>query len=163
MIELRALTADLRDATAAFANAIPERDKGFVDPFLFYQVAVSSWTQATPARRVVAVEPGPPQRILGMVAVIPGRGWQRHVGEFRVVVLPDARGRGIGEQLIERGIELVTDLGLRKASIEIMASNEPGLKLFARHGFRREAVLERHVIDGSGELRDLVIVSREFD
>jgi ribosomal protein S18 acetylase RimI-like enzyme len=163
MIELRPLTADLRDAAATFANAIPDRDKGFVDPFLFYQVAVSSWTQATPARRIVAVESGPPPRIMGMVAVIPGRGWQRHVGEFRVVVLPDARGQGIGEQLIERGLELVNELGLRKLSIEIMASNEPGLRLFARHGFRQEAVLERQVIDGSDQLQDLVIVSREFD
>jgi ribosomal protein S18 acetylase RimI-like enzyme len=162
MIELRPLTADLRDAAAAFATAIPERDKGFIDPFLFYQVAVSSWTQATPARRIVAVEPGSPPRILGMVAVIPGRGWQRHVGEFRVVVLPEARGQGIGEQLIERGLELVEELGLRKLSIEIMASNEPGLALFARHGFRHEAVLERHVIDASDQLQDLVIVSREF-
>jgi ribosomal protein S18 acetylase RimI-like enzyme len=161
-IEFRPLTAELRDAAATFANAIPEEDKGFVDPFLFYQVAVSSWTQATPARRIVAVEPGPPPRILGMVAVIPGHGWQRHVGEFRVVVLPDARGQGIGVQLIQRGLELVDELGLRKATIEIMASNEAGLALFERHGFRREAVLERHVIDGSDRLQDLVVVSREF-
>jgi ribosomal protein S18 acetylase RimI-like enzyme len=163
MIELRPLTADLRDAAAAFANAIPEQDKGFADPFLFYQVAVSSWTQATPARRVVAVEPGPPPRIVGMVSVIPGHGWKRHVAEFRLIVLPETRGRGLGTQLIERGLELVKELGLRKTTVEIMASNETGLALFAHQGFRREALLERHVIDGSDQLQDLVIVSREFD
>jgi ribosomal protein S18 acetylase RimI-like enzyme len=157
------LTAELRDAAATFANAIPEQDKGFADPFLFYQVAVSSWTQATPARRFVAVEPGPPLRIVGMVSVIPGHGWKRHVAEFRVIVLPDARGRGAGKQLIERGLDVVDELGLSKTTVEIMATNEAGVALFERHGFRREAVLERHVIDGSDQLQDLVIVSRELE
>jgi ribosomal protein S18 acetylase RimI-like enzyme len=126
-------------------------------------VAVNSWTQATPARRVVAVEPGLPPRITGMVSVVPGRGWKRHVAEFRVVVLPDARGRGVGEQLIRRGLQLVEGLGLSKTTVEIMATNESGVALFERHGFRREAVLERHVIGGKDQLQDLVIVSRQAE
>ena len=161
-IELRPLTAELRTAAAAFAAAIPEQDKGFMDPFLFYEVAVNSWTQATPARRVAALTSGADPRMLGIVSVIPGRGWQRHVGEFRIVVLPESRGRGVGERLIQRGLDLVGELGLRKTTIEIMASNAAGLALFERHGFRREAVLVRHVQDGQGELQDLVVLSREL-
>ena len=161
-VELRPLTADLKSAAEVFAASIPERDKGFMDPFLFYQVAVNSWTQATPARRIGAVEAGEVPRILGIVTVIPLTGWQRHVGEFRIVVLPDARGRGVGERLIQRGLALVEELGLRKTTIEIMASNDAGLALFERHGFVREAVLTRHVQDGSGNLRDLVVLSKEF-
>jgi ribosomal protein S18 acetylase RimI-like enzyme len=162
-VELRPLTADLRGPAATFAASIPDQDKGFMDPFLFYQVAVSSWTQATPARRIAAVETVPEVKILGLVTVIPGGGWQRHVGEFRIVVLPDARGKGVGERLIQRGLALVTELGLRKTTIEIMASNAAGLALFERHGFSREAVLTRHVQDGHGALQDLVVLSREFD
>ncbi len=165
-VELRPLTADLKAAAEVFAASIPERDKSYLDPFLFYQVAVNSWTQATPARRFVAVEPGEPgevPRILGIVTVVPGTGWQRHVGEFRIVVLPAARGRGIGERLIKRGLSLVIELGLRKTTIDIMASNDAGLALFERHGFVREAVLARHVQDGAGNLQDLVVMSKEFD
>jgi ribosomal protein S18 acetylase RimI-like enzyme len=162
-VDYRPLTPDLRGAAEAFAGAIPERDKGFIDPFLFYQVAVNSWTQATPARRIAAVDTdGESDRIVGLVTVIPGSGWQAHVGEFRIVVLPDVRGRGIGQALIDRGLALAAELGLRKVTIEIIASNDAGLALFERNGFVREALLARHVRDGAGNLQDLVLLSHEL-
>ena len=162
-MDYRPLTPDLRGAAEAFAGSIPDRDKGFMDPFLFYQVAVNSWTQATPARRIAAIDMDDDgERIVGLVTVIPGSGWQRHVGEFRIVVLPDERGRGVGRALIERGLALAADLDLRKVTIEIVASNDSGLALFERHGFVREALLARHVRDGDGQLQDLVLMSHEL-
>ena len=81
----RPLTADLREAVAAFVGRIPERDRGFLDRFLLYDVAVAGWTQATPARRIVAVDG---TDVVGVVTVEPQRGWMSHVGDFRVVVQP---------------------------------------------------------------------------
>ena len=153
------LTADLRDAVSAFAARIPERDRGFLDRFLLYDVAVAGWTQATPARRIVARDG---DDIVGLVTVEPQRGWMAHVGDFRVVVQPSARGVGVGAALIDHGVELASDLGLGKLSVEVMASNEGGLALFERHGFSREAVLARHVRDGEGTLQDLVVLAREL-
>lgn len=155
----RPLTADLREAASAFATRIPERDRGFLDRFLLYDVAVAGWTQATPARRIVALDG---DAVVGMVTVDPQRGWMAHVGDFRVVVQPSARGGGVGAQLIERGVELARSLGLGKLSVEVMASNESGVALFERHAFRREAVLARHVRDGEGALQDLVVLAREL-
>jgi ribosomal protein S18 acetylase RimI-like enzyme len=157
-VEYRPLTADLRDAAAAFAARIPERDKGFLDRFLLYDVAVAGWTRSTPARRIVALD-GPD--VVGLVTVEPQRGWMDHVGDFRLVVQPSVRGQGVGQALIEQGIELASSLGLRKLSIEIMASNTSALGLFERHGFQREAVLVRHVRDGEGDLQDLVVMTFE--
>ena len=85
------LTADLRDAVSTFAGADPERDRGFLDRFLLYDVAVAGWTQATPARRIVARDGAD---IVGLVTVEPQRGWMAHVGDFRVVVQPSARASG---------------------------------------------------------------------
>jgi len=154
------LTADLRAAVSAFAARIPERDRGFLDRFLLYDVAVAGWTQATPARRIVALDGSD---IVGLVTVEPQRGWMAHVGDFRVVVQPSARGAGVGATLIDRGVALPSSLGLGKLSVEVMASNEGGLALFERHGFRREAVLARHVRDGEGALQDLVVLARELE
>ena len=152
------MTADLREAAAAFATRIPEQDKGYVDAFLLHDVAVAGWTRATPARRIAAIDG---EDIVGIVTVEPQHGWMDHVGDFRVVVQPSARGSGVGRSLIELGIELATSLGLGKLSVEIMASNTSGLGLFERHGFHREAVLTRHVRDGDGELQDLVVLAYE--
>lgn len=157
-MEYRPLTADLRDAAAAFAARIPERDKAYVDRFLLQDVAVAGWTRSTPARRIAAIDG---DDVVGIVTVEPQRGWMDHVGDFRVVVQPSARGLGVGRSLIELGIELAASLGLGKLSVEIMASNTAGLELFERHGFHREAVLARHVRDGDGELQDLVVLAYE--
>ena len=134
------LTADLRDAAAAFAARIPPRDRGFLDRFLLYDVAVAGWTQATPARRIAAVDGAD---VIGLVTVEPQRGWMSHVGDFRIVVQPNTRGHGVGAALIEHGVALARSLEVAKLSVEIMASNEHGLALFERHGFIREAVLRR--------------------
>lgn len=158
-VQYRPLTADLRGATEAFAARIPQEDRGFADAFLFYQVAVASWTQATPARRIVAMVG---DDIVGVVSVIPQGGWQSHIGEFRIVVQPDQRHLGMGRGLIERGLALAQELGLLKVMIEIMASNTRGLALFERYGFTREALLVNHVRDGDGDLQDLVLMSRQL-
>jgi ribosomal protein S18 acetylase RimI-like enzyme len=158
-LEYRPLTADLREAVAAFATRIPDRDRGFLDRFLLYDVAVAGWTRATPARRIVAVQA---PDVVGLVTVEPQRGWMDHVGDFRVVVQPGTRRSGIGAALIEHGVELARSLGVSKLSVEVMASNEGGLGLFERHGFAREAVLRRHVRDGDGSLQDLVVLAREL-
>src|SRR3954449_2442039 len=118
------LTADLRSAVGAFAARIPEQDRGFLDRFLLYDVAVAGWTQATPARRIVALDGA---EVVGLVTVEPQRGWMSHVGDFRVVVQPSARGGGVGAALIGRGLELASSLGLGKLSVEVMSSNEGGL------------------------------------
>ena len=160
-ISYRPLTADLREATAAFAARIPPRDRGFLDRFLLYDVAVAAWTQATPARRIVAVDDG--GEIVGVVTVEPQRGWMSHVGDFRIVVQPSARGEGVGSALITHGVDLARSLEVAKLSVEVMASNEFGLALFERHGFTREAVLRRHVRDGDGALQDLVVLAHELE
>ena len=118
--------------SAAFAARIPERDRGFLDRFLLYDVAVAGWTQPTPARRIAALEGAD---VVGLVTVEPQRGWMDHVGDFRVVVQPDARRTGVGAALIDHGVELARSLGVSKLSVEVMASNEGGLGLFERHGF----------------------------
>ena len=158
-ISYRPLTADLREAAAAFATRIPERDRAFLDRLLLYDVAVAGWTQPTPAKRIAAVEDSD---VIGLVTVEPHRGWMDHVGEFRVVVQPSTRGRGVGAALIEHGIELARSLDLGKLSVEIMASNASGLALFERHGFTREAILRRHVRDGEGNRQDLVVLALEL-
>jgi len=47
-------------------------------------------------RRGIALEGG---RAAGYVAVVPLPGWSDHVGELRLVVDPEQRGRGLGRDL----------------------------------------------------------------
>ena len=157
-MEYRPLTADLREAAAAFAARIPERDMAYIDRFLLHDVAVAGWTRATPARRVAAIDGND---VVGIVTVEPQHGWMDHVGDIRVVVQPSARGLGVGHSLLDLGVELGRSLGLTKLTVDVMATNAAALDLFERHGFHREAVLTRQVRDGDGVLQDLVVMACE--
>ncbi len=162
-MEYSPLVADHRAAAERFAERIPQKDRGMLDSFLLYQVAVAGWTRATPARRIAAVERpdgADDVEIVGLVTIVPGNGWQGHVGAMRVVVQPSHRGRGVGKELIHRGLTLAAELELLKVSTEIMSSNDGALGLFESLGFEREARLADHVRDGEGNLQDLIILGR---
>ncbi len=156
-VEIKPLTFDHRAQAEAFANRIPADDRGFLDRTLLSQVSVASWTQATPARRLGAFID---DDLVGLVTVAPESGWSDHVADFRLVVAPEARGQGVGRALVEAGIALGSDLGLRKLTVEVMADRDGPIEMFESFGFEREAVLRSQVHDGAGGLHDLAVLRR---
>jgi len=52
-----------------------------------------------------------------------------------VAVLPPLRGKGIGSALLRRAIAEAQQLGARRATLEVRASNEAARRLYERLGF----------------------------
>ncbi|MFG3496748.1 GNAT family N-acetyltransferase [Streptomyces sp. NPDC047886] len=50
-------------------------------------------------------------------------------------VLPAYRGRGYGEELYVRGLDLAWELGARTVETVVLASNTDGLRFAQKHGF----------------------------
>jgi len=154
-VDIKPLTFDHRAQAEAFAGRIPADERGFLDRTLLNQVSVASWTQHTPARRLGAFID---DDLVGLVTVAPESGWSDHVADFRLVVAPEARGQGVGRSLLEAGIALGAELGLRKLTVEVMATRAGPIGMFESFGFEREAVLRRQVHDDAGELHDLAVL-----
>jgi ribosomal protein S18 acetylase RimI-like enzyme len=155
-MEYRRIRASDKAALQAFADRIPAGDRSFFDRVLLHQVAVAGWTMAVPARRSVAVDG---DDIVGLVTVVPGAGWTRHVGELRPVVQPDRRGLGVGRELVRIGLELASELELEKVTVEVMAGNNGAIAMFEALAFAQEACLPGQVRDGENRLQDLLILS----
>ena len=64
-----------------------------------------------------------------------------HVGEVRVIVDPDRRGKGIGRALARHAVREALRLGLSKMVVEVVADQESTIALFRSHGFDPEALL----------------------
>jgi ribosomal protein S18 acetylase RimI-like enzyme len=156
-VDIKPLTFDHRAQADAFAARIPPDERGFLDRTLLSQVSVASWTQATPARRLGAFEDA---ALLGLVTVDPGTGWTSHVADFRLVVAPEARAAGVGRSLLKAGVALGEELGLRKLTVEVLASRHGPIAMFQHFGFEQEAILRRQACDANGELHDLVVLAR---
>ncbi|MET8263499.1 GNAT family N-acetyltransferase [Micromonospora arida] len=60
-------------------------------------------------------------------------------------VLPEHRRHGYGEQIYERGLAAVRELGAHVVQTVILASNDDGLRFARRHGF---VEIERYVLPG---------------
>jgi L-amino acid N-acyltransferase YncA len=88
-------------------------------------------------------------------------GWSRHVGEIRLSVASDRRGKGLGYALAAGVVKLAIDLGLEKMVAYFVESQSAARKTFERLGFRKEAELARQVADIRGAKRNLLIYSSD--
>ena len=154
-MEIRAIQTDDRDAMERFLRRIPEGDRTFFKENVDNPEVVDAWVRPGAARSV-AIDA---DDVIGYVAVVPLQGWSSHVGEVRVIVDPDRRGRGIGRALARHAVLQALDLGLTKMVVEVVADQEPTIAMFRSYGFDPEALLKDHVRDAAGELRDLMILA----
>ena len=84
---------------------------------------------------------------------------QRYVSELWVVVDPSYRGVGLGRRLIRELLDIAVDLGLHKATFELVAQREEtAIATAGSAGFREVASLKERVRDIWGNYQDLVLM-----
>jgi ribosomal protein S18 acetylase RimI-like enzyme len=159
MMEIRPIEPGDQDPLSRFLERIPDADRTFLKEDVEDPEVVAAWTRPAPAR-AIAIDG---QAVLGYVAVVPLHGWSSHVGEVRLVVDPDERGRGLGRALARRAVLEAIDLGLAKLMVEVIADQEALIAMFRALGFEPEALLTDHVRDRAGELRDLLVLANSVD
>ena len=158
-MEIRPIEAGDAPALSTFFERIPESDRTFFkedvgDP------EVLDWWLRPGAARSLAVEDGV---VLGSVAVVPLQGWSSHVGEVRLVVDPDHRGRGIGRLLARQAVLEAVEMGLGKLVVEVISDQGALIAMFRGLGFEPEALLTDHVRDRTGQMRDLIVLANSVD
>jgi L-amino acid N-acyltransferase YncA len=100
-------------------------------------------------------------RVDGWVAASAYRPRECYAGiaEYAVYVRSSARGRRIGDRLMEAFLPALERAGFWKVLSRVFPENRASLALAARHGFREVGTYRRHArLDGAW--RDVVIVER---
>lgn len=67
-----------------------------------------------------------------------------HTAELTVGLVPDYRGRGIGDILLERGVRWSREHGYEKLYNSVPATNEGAIRFLEERGWETEAVREGH-------------------
>lgn len=160
MTRIEPLSPELARPLEEFFARVPESDHNSFAEDIHAPGLVQAWLGDTRAYRAAAVEDG---RVLGYVAVLPLVGWSSHVGSLRVVVDPEARGKGLGRDLARAGLLASLERGLTKTVVEVVVDAVPAIGMFEALGFEPEALLRDHVRDRTGELRDLVVLAHLVD
>ncbi|MET9320435.1 GNAT family protein [Streptomyces sp. NPDC003038] len=110
-----------------------------------------SWPLDDEQLAAYAAEPGrhiwtalsPDERPVGHVSL-------RGTRLGRVLIAPEARGRGLGGALVSLVVERAFgELGLREIDLVVWAHNTAALRVYEKLGFRTEQVLEDVEVDGA--------------
>ena len=158
-MEIRPIEAGDSPALSHFFERIPESDRTFFKEDVGDPRVLEDWVQPG-AGRTLAVEDG---HVVGALAIAPLVGWSSHVGEVRLVVDPEHRGRGIGRRLARQAVLDAVDMGLGKLVVEVISDQGPLIGMFRGLGFEPEALLSDHVRDRTGQTRDLIVLANSVD
>jgi GNAT superfamily N-acetyltransferase len=150
------------DAVLRFVSRLEDSDLAFISEQADDPDTVAKWGSGQGRGRHWVVldenDSGEPE-VIALTAVVPMRGWASHVGELRLVVRPDRRGQGLGQQLIRFGLVEAVRMELLKVQVDVVADAEQRVAMFTELGFTPEALLADVFRTRSGELHDLMILS----
>ena len=89
--------------------------------------------------------------------------WSAHVGEMRILILPEARDTGLGREMIQESFLIGLSLGLEKLTVRMTLDQESAIAVFEEMGFKSEALFRNHVKDNLGDKHDLLIMSHDVE
>jgi L-amino acid N-acyltransferase YncA len=116
------------------------------------------WSAAHPELRLVAERDGV---VAGWAALSPAsaRHCYRGVGEVSVYVVGEARGAGLGHELLEELVVRSERLGYWTLTAGVFPENEASVRLHNRCGFR-EVGLREGLGEAGGVWRDVLLLER---
>ena len=157
-VAVRPARAADADALAAIYNqGIAERQATF-ETTQRSAADAASWLDDAGGPVLAAERDG---RVVGFARLVPAsdRCAYAGVGEYTIYVDPDARGEGIGRQLLDALATQAERAGYWKMIGKLFTSNAGSIALARRCGFREVGVHERHArLDG--EWKDVLVVER---
>ena len=144
----------------AFARSLPADDLMFLRVDITRMIVVMQWAEKIKAGLTVTLLAEKDREVVGYASLHHDQvSWQRHLGDLRIQVGPEYRGRGLGTALGREMFAIAPDIGIEKMVAQMTADQARAIALVERTGFRREALLRDFVIDRDGRKHDLVVMT----
>jgi RimJ/RimL family protein N-acetyltransferase len=163
-ITFRFMGAEDGERMLTFTRSLPERDLLFLRYDITDPEVVEDWLRNIArgqTRTLLALEG---ERLVGYCSLHRSKIlWSRHLGEIRMLVGNNERGKGLGRRLIEQIFPYAGEEGLQKLVVQMMSTQRDAQTLFHHLGFIPEALLHDWAIDRNGRTHDMIIMSREVD
>jgi len=122
-----------RASPVQIAELLQACDDKFVPP-LSGRVEIIGYS-ARIHERAMRFEAWSSDALIGLVAIYCNDENGKAAFVTSVSVLPEFQGRGIGSQLVARGIQHVRGLGFSRIELEVNSQNKGAIRLYRRQGF----------------------------
>lgn len=162
---LRPMVREDEDGLLEFFSGIPEKERLYLRNDVINPEVVHQWTENLDYEKVLPIlavtEEG---RIVGNATLhCNGYSWNRHIGNIRLTVLPQYRGKGLARIMIGEAYANALTTDLQKIVSEIVLLQEDVRLAFNQLGFKTEAVLKDHHLDPRGVKHDVIILSNDIN
>ena len=159
--EIARMTPEDGPLIGAFVASLPPHDLLFLSRDVTHPKVIEAWATAVGEERVHSlVVRNAAGQVVGCTAIVTeDMTWSRHVGELRVLLSADQRGKGLGGTLVQECFTLALILGLEKLCVRMTIDQRAAITAFEGLGFRAEALLREHVKDSAGRTHDIAILS----
>lgn len=159
-VEIRPLAPGDGDALLSLFQQVPEEDLYYLKDTVTDPEVIDGWTQDINLERVIPIEALIGERVIADATLHRSRVFARkHVGELRIVVDPEFRGRGLGRRLMRELLDIAAELDLYRVVMELVPDREDAaIEVAERMGFSRVATLPARIRDYFGSYKDLVVL-----
>ena len=143
-----------------FFERVPEEERHFLKENVTAPETIQGWTTNIDFNRVIPIVGLVDGEIVADGTLHLSRAAaRRHIGEVRVVVDPTYREVGLGGRILRELLDIASELGLHKASFELVAQKEKAAISTAQSvGFKQVAILNGRIRDLWGNYHDLVLL-----
>jgi RimJ/RimL family protein N-acetyltransferase len=161
-IEFHLMTRADEAAVLDFAKALPTHDLLFLPRNISQPKVLSAWVNEIERGDIVSLLALKDSAVVGCGTLVrDSHSWSPHVGEIRMVVSLDVRGKGVGRALSQETFALALGAGLDKLTVQMTVDQRAAIALFESLGFKAEALLRDHVRDVDGQTHDIVVLGHK--
>ncbi len=159
-VMLRLMSPDDEKKLFEFFQKIPADDRLVLRDDTTDPEVIKRWVNEIDYDKVFPVIAEHKGRIVGDATLHMKRfGWQRHIGEIRIVIAREFRGKGLGSVMIHELLSKASGCGLQHIQLSLVETQSKEIKIFERMGFNKIATLPNYVMDVTGHEHDLIIMT----
>ena len=165
VVTLKPMGKNDADALLRFFSRVPEEDRYYLKEDVTSRQVISRWASGIDYQRALPMLAWVNGRVIADGTLHRTRApARRHVGEIRVVVDPEFRGKGMGTAMIRELASIANeDIGLERLLFLLVAGKEDAaINAAAFAGFKRVGVLPGHAKDMDGTLRAIVVMEMQL-
>lgn len=161
---IRPLQKEDEASLRRFYAGIPEEDRWFMRHDVMDPAVIVKWMDDIDKGNVFSIIALSEARIVGHATLhIREFGSTRHIGRFRLMVLPEFRYMRLGTWLLLDLIQLSMDKGLSEVRSDfVVGIEEAAIEAARKFDFFEKAVMKDYIKDQHGNRRDLLIMIKRL-